>query len=359
MNDICNEPKKAFAAPHGGGDAISPLAGRKVLLIGIGFYDYEAAIANEFRHLGAEVQVEDERPPALRNKLAPLRRKFLPMSAGEQSRYLGQLLKRTCQGGPFDYILIIKGELLDVAFIAALRAVQPNARIISYQWDSMERYPELVERQALFDRVLTFDHADNARYPDFVLRPTFFRPEIIDATQAAAAVPSVDFCFVGWLHHDRLQQVEILRRQICELGLSSFFYLFTGLRTGLELKMTGRGEGVFWRPLPFSRYAEQIAACRIIIDLPHPQQTGLTMRALEAVGTGKKMVTTSRDVALYDFYSPEQFSIIDAQNPRIDPTFLAAPLPALPPELVDGYSLRSWALDILGITAPRPFLRER
>ncbi len=357
MSDICHEPKKAFATPHDSDGATNPLAGRKVLLIGIGFYDYEAAIANEFRHLGAQVQVEDERPPALRNRLAPLRRKFLPISIGEHSRYLGQLLKRVRQSGPLDYILIIKGELLDSAFIAALREAQPNARIVSYQWDSMERYPELVERQSLFDRVLTFDHADNARYPNFVLRPTFFRPEVVDATHAATGVPPVDFCFVGWLHHDRLQQVEILRRQIRELGLSSFFYLFTGLRTALELKLTGRGEDVYWRPLPFARYAEQIAACSIIIDLPHPQQTGLTMRALEAVGTGKKMVTTSRDVALYDFYSPEQFSIIDAQNPRIDPTFLAAPLQPLPPELVDGYSLRSWALDILGITAPRPFLR--
>lgn len=357
MSEILHEPKKVAVIPNR--DAMEPLAGRKVLLIGIGFYDYEAAIADEFRHLGAEVHVEDERPAALRNRLAPLRRKFLPMSDGEQARYLDQLLTRARQRGPFDYILIIKGELLDAAFITALRAAQPCARIISYQWDSMERYPELVERQSLFDRVLTFDHADNARYPNFILRPTFFRPEIVAATRAPAAAPPVDFCFVGWLHHDRLQQVEVLRRQIRELGLSSFFYLFTGLRTGLQLKLTGQGKDVYWRPLPFARYAEQIAACRVIIDLPHPQQTGLTMRALEAVGTGKKMMTTSKDVALYDFYSPEQFSIIDAHNPRIDPTFLAAALPPLPPELVDSYSLRAWALDILGLTAPRPFLRQR
>ncbi len=359
MPDPNHDPNNALnASGTGPGDA-RPLAGRRILLIGIGFYDYETAIADEFRRLGAEVQVEDERPPALRNRFAPLRRKFLPVSSAEHSRYLDQMLARTRLAGPFDYILIIKGELLDAAFITALRAAQPGARLISYQWDSMERYPELIERQALFDRVLTFDHADHARYPHFLLRPTFFRPEIVAAANApTSTVPPVDFCFVGWLHHDRLQQVEALRRQIRDLGLSAYFYLFTGMRTALQLKLGGRGEDVYWRPLPFARYAEHMAACRIIIDLPHPRQSGLTMRALEAVGTGKKMVTTSRDVTLYDFYSPEQFLIVDAQDPRIDPAFLAAQVPSLPDTQVDSYSLRNWALDILGLTVPPPFLRR-
>lgn len=359
MADLYRDPTKPQDVPGAGAGDASPLAGRRILLIGIGFYDYETAIADEFRRLGAQVQIEDERPPALRNCLAPLRRKFWAVTDAEHARHLDQILARAKANGPFDYVLIIKGELLDAGFIGALRAAQPGARLISYQWDSMARYPELIERQALFDRVLTFDHADHARYPHFLLRPTFFRPEIVAAAQASAsAVPAVDFCFVGWLHHDRLRQIETLRRQIRNLGMAAFLYLFTGMRTALQLKLGGRGEDVYWRPLSFARYAEQIAACRIIIDLPHPHQSGLTMRALEAVGTGKKMVTTSRDVTLYDFYSPEQFLIVDPQDPRIDPAFLAAPVLPLPATLVESYSLRAWALDILGVTAPPPFLRD-
>jgi hypothetical protein len=287
-----------------------------------------------------------------------LRRKFLPVSPAEQARYLNQLLTNARAHGPFSDILVIKGELLAPEFITALRAINPGVQLISYQWDSLERFPELVQRQTLFDRVLTFDQADHAHYDNFLLRPTFYRPEIVTAACAATDVPMVDFCFVGWLHHDRLQQVEALRAQIRDLGLSSFFYLFTGMRTALQLKLARRGEDVHWRALPFERYAEQIARCRVIIDLPHPRQTGLTMRALEAVGTGKKMITTAGDVTLYDFYSPEQFSIIDPAAPRIDPAFLAAPVTPLPQKIAASYGLRAWALDIIGVTEPGGFLRE-
>ena len=335
---------------------MKPLANRKILLIGIGFYDYEIAIAEEFKRLGAEVHVEDERCPAVRGKLAPLRRKLFPSSISEQARYLAAMLARVRSQGPFDYIVIIKGELLNETFLIALRTAQPDALLISYQWDSMARYPELVERQSLFDRVLTFDQADSATYPRFVLRPTFFRPEVV--TAASTTSPSLDFCFVGWLHHDRLHQVEALRKQIRSLGLSAFFYLFTGARTCFQLKISGRGEDVHWRPMPFARYAEHVADCRVIVDLPHPQQAGLTMRAMEAVGTGKKLLTTEKNITLYKFYSPERVLVIDAKNPRIDPVLLAAPITPLPSELIESYSLRFWALDILGITTPGPFLSD-
>lgn len=332
------------------------LVGRKILLFGIGFYDYETAIADEFRQLGASVRVEDERPPALRGRLAPVRRKLLPVSEAEVARHRAAMLARARADGPLDYILVIKGELLDEPFLNALREAQPHARLISYQWDSMARYPALVARQALFDRVLTFDQTDSAAHPGFILRPTFYRPEIL--TAASAVAPSVDLCFVGWLHHDRLQQVEALRAQARALGLSAFFYLFTGLRTAVGLHLKGKGDDVRWRPLSFAHYAKHIADCRIIIDLPHPQQTGLTMRALEAVGTGKKLLTTSRDVLLYDFYRPENFSVIDADNPVIDPGFLQSPAVPLPADMAERYSLRAWALDVLGLTEPGDFLRS-
>lgn len=334
----------------------TPLVGRRILLIGIGFYDYEQTIAAMFRRLGADVVLEDERPPAMRNMLAPIRRKFLPISHAEHTAHLARLISTASSQGPFDDILVIKGELLDEGFLRSIRLVQPNARLISYQWDSMERFPELARRQSLFDRVLTFDQADHIRYRDFILRPTFYRPEIIEAARRPESVSPFDFCFVGWLHHDRLKQVEALRRQIQNLGMTAFFYLFTGTRTAIQLTLQGKGKDIHRRHLPFNKYAEKIAACRVIIDLPHPRQRGLTMRALEAVAAGKKMITTSQDVKLYDFYHPEQFQVIDGSRPQIDPAFIGSKTPLVPSNIVEQYSLRSWALDVLGVTTPGPFL---
>ena len=109
--------------------------------------------------------------------------------------------------------------------------------------------------------------------------------------------------------------------------------------------------------MPFAAYAEAVARANSILDLPHPQQTGLTMRAIEAIGAGRKLVTTARDVAKYDFYRPENVSIIDAETPHLNPDFLTSPGVALPPELVERYSLRAWCLDVLGISEPGEFVR--
>jgi hypothetical protein len=331
---------------------MTPLSGQRIVLIGIGFYDYEAAIAAEFRALGAEVWVENEQPPEMRGRLSPLRRRALPDMSGPLRRHRAALLTRIRALGPLDHVVVIKGALLDEPFLKALRAAQPKAHLTAYHWDSLSRFPELIERQALFDRVLTFDHADAAAHPDFILRPLFFRPELL----APGYAEPIDLCFVGWLHHDRLRQVETLRAQAQTLGLSSFFYFFTGLWTGLSLRFSGKSTDVHVRPLPFARYVEKVAAARIVVDLPHPMQTGLTMRGIEAVGASKKLLTTAQDITNYDFYRPENVAVLDPDRPRIDPHFLSLAAAPTPLAIVERYSLRAWALDVLGCTEPAGFI---
>jgi hypothetical protein len=158
------------------------------------------------------------------------------------------------------------------------------------------------------------------------------------------------------LHHDRLRQIAAIRSQAETLGLSVFFYFFTGLWTGIGLHFSGKGRDVRFRPLPFSKYVEKLSASKVVVDLPHPLQTGLTMRAIETIGAGKKLMTTALDVSAYEFHRPENVSVLDSEHPRIDPAFLAVPQLALPAETIEPYGLRAWSLDVLGVTEPRDFL---
>lgn len=328
------------------------LQNRRILLIGIGFYDYEKAIADEFRRLGAEVIADFESAPRARDRFAPFRNRIFPVTDAHHALHHDAVIERSRQFGPLDDVVVINGMLLTDRFLDRLRSLHPNARFVSYLWDSLKRFPKLIERRQFFDRMLTFDPVDAAANPDLLFRPTFFRPELSEVQPAAP----LDLCFVGWLHHNRLKQVEALRSQADDMGLSSFFYLFTGIRTGVAMWMRKKSRDVHVRTIPFDIYAKQIAASRVIIDLPHPLQTGLTMRAAEAVGIGKKLLTTATGVSAYDFYRPENVSIIDAQAPLLDPDFLSATYTSLPVKTADRYSLRAWALDILGLTEPKGFL---
>lgn len=329
------------------------LTGKRVLFIGIGFYDYEASIVARLRRDGAEVYAFFDRPEALRNgPLAPLLRRagvrgLLAIRRHEQ-RMLAALGNRRC-----DYVLVIKGIDLRAEFLATLRARQPTAQFILYEWDSIARLAGVEDRLPYFDRILTFDRHDALSRSDFSFRPLFFREHAEES--ADPDEPRIDLCFVGWLHSDRLPMLRRLQAQARDHGLSFAVYLYTGLYTWLRLSLRGDAADVHTRPL---RYAEVMRLNRraaAIVDLPSERQAGLTMRAIETIGLGKKLITTAADVRSYDFYSPDRVQILDPLEPRLDPAFLEVAAPPLSPAVRRRYSLEAWLRDVFS-PAPTPAL---
>ena len=332
---------------------MKPLQNRKILLIGMGFYDYETAIANEFRLLGAEVWLENENPPKNWILVENLQRLSVKRNAERLQRHHAEILRRVKSWGRVDHVLVIKGERLSAEFITELRSIQPAAIFTAYHWDSMARFPQLEQRQKLFDRSFTFDHADAARNPQLILRPLFYRPELNRSTIHETVI---DLCFVGWLHHERLGQVREIRKQADALGLSTFFYLSTGPLNYAKLKLKQGGQDVSPRPLAFLSYVKNTHEARAIVDFPHPSQNGLTMRAVESIGAKRKLITTNPDIKMYDFYHPDNVDVIDRNAPKINESFLNKPTADIPPENIDRYSLRTWALDVIGETKPAKFV---
>ncbi|MBU0540824.1 MAG: hypothetical protein KKC58_00370 [Gammaproteobacteria bacterium] len=325
-----------------------PLTGRNVLLIGIGFYDYELAIADELQRQGATVFLYDELPSYLRRgALASLLRRFKVDVRG-QVRIHHETILNEVSGHHIDHLLVIKGEHITPWFLDSLRAAHRKVQLISYHWDSLARYPSLVGLQSYFDKVYTFDAEDAKRFPDFKLRPLFFRPEI--AQKLSNAVNEIyDLSFVGWLHHDRLRQVDDIHLWADKHGLRTLFYLYTGWFSSTRLSLQGRGKFVKSRSMDFIKYVNLLHNSRAIVDLPHPEQTGLTMRAIEAVGAGKKLITTSRTIVNYDFYRKENILIIDGGYPQIDDHFLDTPTVELPAETIARYSLHEWVRQLFTI----------
>jgi hypothetical protein len=95
-------------------------------------------------------------------------------------------------------------------------------------------------------------------------------------------------------------------------------------------------------PLPYREVLRVMGASRGIVDVEHPRQRGLTMRTLEVIGAGRKLLTTNLNVKNYPFFSPERIAIIDRHRPRLDPAFFCDPAPPLPDAFAESYSLRGW-----------------
>ena len=94
--------------------------------------------------------------------------------------------------------------------------------------------------------------------------------------------------------------------------------------------------------------SEIVDESKIIIDIQHPKQTGLTMRTIEMLGMNKKIITTNEDIKNYDFFDENNIKIINREDNYFDFTDLKSDYVNLDDSIYSYYSLSSWIFDVLG-----------
>ena len=103
----------------------------------------------------------------------------------------------------------------------------------------------------------------------------------------------------------------------------------------------------FFTSLSHRQFVRVGLESKCILDVAHPLQMGLTMRAIEAIGLGTKLATTSKDVVNYDFYDPRNIRVIDTENIVLDSEFLDTTYSPPPKHIVERYSLATWIRDVI------------
>ena len=326
-------------------------AGKQILFIGIGFYDYEHSIVEQLCKRGAKVRRFDERPAFLRDGLmAALLRRCKFNVDGIVQRHEQTILKAAARES-YDYVLVIKGLEISLPFLQELRATQPSAEFILYEWDSLARLQGIDERLHHFNRVLTFDRRDATSYPNLEFRPLFYREVKTPAPQNRDS--DIDVTFIGWLHSDRLNAVREMQTEARERGMTTFVYIYTGFFTWFRLFLCGRARDVHFRPLSHAAVTAINYRSRCVLDLPHAAQSGLTMRAIEVLAMGKKLITTGRDIIHYDLFALGNVEILEPGKLTITPAFVTKAAWPVSDEIRANYSLNTWLDDVFRIARPR------
>jgi hypothetical protein len=295
--------------------------------------------------MGAEVEAVTERPALLLqshpfsspiNKLSWLRRRI-------QRRHEEQL-KSKLTGRDFDTLLVVKGDSLDIGFFDYLRTAQPDADFILYQWDSIElvrNFPELRKR---FNRCLTFDRMDAASDDTLEFRPLFFSRQATTPEGSPGGI-----VFVGSLHSKRLKLLRLIKSHAEAQDLLVRIYIRVGLFNFIRLLFSGSLADVHFRPLAYETYIAWTKQAEAVIDFPHSLQNGLTIRTIEAIGLGKKIITTNKDVVNYAFYDPKNVCLVDEDDPVIPSNFLNGTPAYYDGNVIRYFSLQQWILDVLDL----------
>lgn len=326
------------------------LRGKKVLFFAPAFFGYELKIKKKMEEFGAVVDFFDER-----SITSAFERALLKINPGifewKSRKYYRSILQKNQKD--YDYIFFIKADMVPTKILQEIRNNYPNTKLCLYLYDSVKNIPGILNKLPYFDIKYSFDRLDCFAFPELKLRPLFFADEFRKDT-AKEKNYKYDISFCGTIHSDRYKIIKQIE-QICLLKnyrvywfgyLQSKFMYYFYKATKSEFKNTIL-KTFQYNKLNSKDIADIVDNSKIVLDVQHPKQTGLTMRTIEMIGMKKKILTTNKEIKEYDFYKPENICVIDRNNIEIREDFLELPYKELDKDIYEKYSLSNWVLEVL------------
>lgn len=328
------------------------LEGKRILFFAPAFFGYENKIAEKMEQLGAVVDLYDERSVKKAYEKALL--KISPKIFALKTRKYYEKIIEENKGKQYDYVLVIKCEMLPIDFLRKLKKLNPDAQFCLYLYDSIKNIKGILHKTKEFDRVLSFDLDDVKQYRHIIFRPLFYLDCYQQQTESNATY-KYDICFIGTIHSDRYAIIEQIKNMAHQRGLNYYFHCYLQGKfiyhyykiTKKEFRDTAKDDFSFQK-ISSSKIVDFIKNTRTVLDIQHPKQTGLTMRTIEMLGMNKKLITTNVNIKEYDFYDPNNILVIDRKNIIIPESFLVTPYKKIKEDVYKRYSLESWICDVLG-----------
>ena len=323
--------------------------GKKILFICVKWFNLEKEIINQLEKHGAEVTFFDERPANnnLTKGLLRIKRDILENRIQE---YYSNILEKI-KDVKFDFLFVNRGEVVPNSFLEKFILAQPDCQRIFYTWDSFDNLSHSLDILKYFHKKFTFDRADAKKHA-ITFRPLYFSDKFLKV-RTCNKVKEIDLLFLGTAHSDRYLISNGIADWCNSNNLIAFnYYFMQGRLVYLYKKFFDKSFGVFdFKKLSFkSLSTEEVISfyerSDVILDISHPGQTGLTMRTFEAIGAGKKLLTTNKDICNYPFYNPNNISVIDRKRPQLSKHFFENKYQPLSEDMYYRCSIDGWLEDL-------------
>lgn len=323
------------------------LTGKKILFFSQYFFGYEKKIAEKMQEYGAEVSLYDEM-----SVNTPFERAILKVSPrifkGKTEKYYRDIISKE-KDISFDFVLFIDCEMPTKHILQECRKAFPSAKFCLYMWDSIKNLKGVKEKFEFFDYISSFDREDSQR-EHLVFRPLFFSDvyRVCDDKNNY----KYELSFIGTIHSDRYAIIKKIMETTDNFFIypylqSKFIYYFYRM-TKKEFRGTNIRDFKFEK-IDSKTIADIVRESRVILDIQHPKQTGLTMRTLEMLGMKKKFVTTNEDIRNYEFYNQNNICVIDRVNPAVPDAFYKSDYRDVSKDIYENYSIGKWLLEVLGV----------
>lgn len=329
------------------------LEGKNVLFISVKFFNYQNLIKKQLEEMGAMVDWFDERPSnsVFTKAMIRMNKKLI---SSEINDYFKKIIDAIGNKN-YHYFLLFKGEATPKFFIEFLKKNNPNIKLVFYTWDSFNNNKNGLEIINLFDYKFTFDSEDAKKY-NIGFRPLFYVKDYAELYITTNEIKN-DVVFIGTAHSDRYTIVEKIRGWCDQNNLKLFTFYFSPSKvlfkyhklTNKDFKMFDNDKIAF-KSLNHEEVIDIYRNSKVILDINHPGQKGLTMRTFETLGAGRKLITTNSEIKKYPFYNKENIMIVDRNNVDLDLNFFKTDFIKIDDGLLESMSLKGMLEEILGLT---------
>ena len=286
----------------------------------VDFYCYRDAVIKELTNQDYEVTCYNDNVP-----LNAFEKLFSCVFPIYKHRKFDRFFKKTLSDNKYDLVLIVFGGFFfKKKHIALLKETYPHTPIVFYAWDAVKNFPNTKELIESCDYSYTFDQ-DDAKEFSIPYLPLFY---------ISKGEPSIkkeyDASIIATLFDKKLASV--IRVLDCCKNVNPFVYLRVKSKlhkVQMLIKHRKQYKAIekycYFKNLSHEQVLDIFNKSKVVIDFPIPHQTGLTIRTIEALALGCKIVTTNSNVKNHDFYSPDNIFIIDDNTKEIPSSFFNEP----------------------------------
>ena len=323
----------------------------KILVLAPDFYGYTKSILEKIRQNGLEVDFFDTRPSVSGFKKAKMRK-----NAKYNFKILEQYKKTIIEAtSSVQYALVIviacvtfnKDQLEEI--LKAFRCKK-----IFYMWDSFCNYPQTEKILSLFDKKYSFDPIDCSKF-DMIYQPTFYSENcLLNKNKDFDQTINNDVFFVGSYLPQRYITLKRFIAYARENGISfrhhfyikSFFvYLYYKLQ---NRKMRMKRKDFTHKEMSESEKLKNIRESKCILDIPYGEQAGLTMRVIEGIVLGKKIITTNQEIKNYDFFKTGNVAVISESDfTEVSKDFINKKTVEFDEDYEERFSVDSWVKNVV------------
>lgn len=171
-----------------------------------------------------------------------------------------------------------------------------------------EDYVETV--RPVFDRIFSFDPQDAEKYNLLCIKQFLpFTWQQIQEIKKTSSKANKSCFYVGGYQPERVNYINAITPILQKNNCATEFYL---------MDKYGNNEhypaNCINQKLSYDENIQKLNAADFVLEINKPNQSGLTLRAVEAFVFNKRLITNNAAIEDQDFYQPSHFCVYDGQN---------------------------------------------